>query len=349
MSDLTKIIDAASPDRRSSSGMSGRILVARRDAPVPSEHTDLSNVVPFARPGGKRVDASFPLPAIAAEDRPAPSPLESGPVRRVALLTSSLVLHVAPLALFLLSAPAPVASIGAEVFSVEVTFGANTAAGLATVPGEQEVQVAAPAEDQKAEQSLTERTTVATVMPQDVPVASQDTAPEVKEQRPETPTAEVRPQEQQTETSTEPPVPQIKTALTAEERKRIDAPTQKDAAKQEQSAAAVPTDTASGIGHGRSDITADIAAKYNGSVATHLTRHLQYPAAARRAGAKGVATVVFTVDGGGHVTSVTLESSSGFASLDQEAVATVRRASPFPAPPVGHAGNFTVPVRFNVR
>jgi hypothetical protein len=37
------------------------------------------------------------------------------------------------------------------------------------------------------------------------------------------------------------------------------------------------------------------------------------------------------------------------ASLDQEVEAMVRRASPFPAPPAGHAMTFTVPVSFQLR
>jgi hypothetical protein len=44
-----------------------------------------------------------------------------------------------------------------------------------------------------------------------------------------------------------------------------------------------------------------------------------------------------------------LAHSAGIASLDQEVQAMVRRASPFPAPPAGHAMTFTVPVSFQLR
>jgi protein TonB len=44
--------------------------------------------------------------------------------------------------------------------------------------------------------------------------------------------------------------------------------------------------------------------------------------------------------------------SSGAAALDEEALALLRRAEPFPAPPaelVGPQVNLTVPIRFNLR
>jgi protein TonB len=49
------------------------------------------------------------------------------------------------------------------------------------------------------------------------------------------------------------------------------------------------------------------------------------------------------------VTRVSLVSGTGFASLDQEATAMVRRASPFPPPPDGRPLNFTAPVSFRVQ
>ena len=323
----------------------GTPLVATRDAFISSSFADLSNVVPFARSDrhvGKT--PAFPLPAITVEDRPAPSLPGSSVYLRVAVLAASLMMHGALLAIFW-NTPVPVASIGTEIISIQVTLGATTAAGLAAVPSEHEVQVAVPAEDQKPQESATDPTSViATALPQDVPIAPRETTLEVKEQKPEIPTSEQRPQEQQAEIATEHPVPQIKTAVTADEQRRIDAPTREELVNK-QNAAAVPTDAASGVGRGRSDLSAN----YDGSVAAHLTRHKQYPVAARKARAQGVATVTFTVDSSGRVTSVKLESSSGIAPIDHEVVAMVRRASPFPAPPDGQARNFTVPVRFSLR
>jgi len=47
----------------------------------------------------------------------------------------------------------------------------------------------------------------------------------------------------------------------------------------------------------------------------------------------GVATVRFTVGGGGALMAVELAASSGNPALDRLALRTVRNAAPFPAPP----------------
>ena len=114
------------------------VLVARRGDPSQSAVTDLSNVVPFAR--RRAVETEFPLAPIAAADRPASSQPDFGVGRRIALLTGSLMLHGLLLAMFW-QEPAPLASIGVESMSVEITLGATHAAGLAPQPGEQEVAV----------------------------------------------------------------------------------------------------------------------------------------------------------------------------------------------------------------
>jgi protein TonB len=88
---------------------------------------------------------------------------------------------------------------------------------------------------------------------------------------------------------------------------------------------------------------------YYGLVAAHLARYKQYPSDARSRGEQGTATVSFRLDGSGRVSSVSLQRGSGSASLDRESVATVGRASPFPAPPSGQAISFSVPLSFRIR
>ena len=83
-------------------------------------------------------------------------------------------------------------------------------------------------------------------------------------------------------------------------------------------------------------------------MSAHLRRHQQYPADARSRGEQGTATVSFSLDGGGRVTSERLVRGSGIASIDQEVQAMVRRSSPFPAPPSGRGASFTVPVSFRL-
>jgi protein TonB len=51
----------------------------------------------------------------------------------------------------------------------------------------------------------------------------------------------------------------------------------------------------------------------------------------------------------GSVTSARIAKGTGAAVLDQEMLAMVRRASPFPTSPDGQPKSFTVPVHFSVQ
>ncbi len=64
-----------------------------------------------------------------------------------------------------------------------------------------------------------------------------------------------------------------------------------------------------------------------------------------RAKAPEGAVVSFTVTAGGGLGSVSLARSSGRARFDQEALAVVRRAAPFPKPPPGAQRRFTITLR----
>ena len=71
----------------------------------------------------------------------------------------------------------------------------------------------------------------------------------------------------------------------------------------------------------------------------------RYPSSAK--GASGAATISFAIDRSGRLVSARLVGSSGSPALDAEAVAIVRRSSPFPPPPAGVAGgHFSKPVNF---
>ena len=50
---------------------------------------------------------------------------------------------------------------------------------------------------------------------------------------------------------------------------------------------------------------------------------------------RGDGVLVFNVDIKGNLTRIGILQSSGFADLDAEALAAVRRAAPFPPPPRG--------------
>jgi periplasmic protein TonB len=302
--------------------------------------TDLSKIVTFGRE--RHQSGTLLPPSIDAAVRPAPPDarrgLMMGVARGVALVAASLLLHGALLAMFW-HAPRPMASIGIEAMTVEITLGATEAAGLARVSGEQEV-IAPGAEPTR---KSTEPSRVTTAMAQSVPVAAQDAAPPTEpREQPLEPSAAAADATASTQRSPE----MIAVQLVAPAPVRASAPTAPIAAQQQPVAAtATPADSASGVGRGRSDN----AANYAGMVSAHLNRHQQYLAAARSPGVQGVVSVSFSIDGDGQVTSVQLAKRSGNPAIDQAAVATVHRASPFPRPDDGRGRHFTVRVRFVLR
>jgi protein TonB len=84
---------------------------------------------------------------------------------------------------------------------------------------------------------------------------------------------------------------------------------------------------------GQSLVAAQIQASWQRAVSKHLNRHKRYPEAARRQRLHGSATVRFVLDRSGQVVLSEIIKSSGAPVLDEEALATVKRASPVPVPP----------------
>jgi len=92
-------------------------------------------------------------------------------------------------------------------------------------------------------------------------------------------------------------------------------------------------------------------ATWQGSVRAHLALFKRYPLLAQRRGEEGVAQVRFVMDHAGRVVSVVLIGGSGHTDLDQEALAWIQRAQPFPAPPpeMGQGPvELLVPLRFEL-
>ena len=93
-------------------------------------------------------------------------------------------------------------------------------------------------------------------------------------------------------------------------------------------------------------------ASWHRTIALQIERHKGYPPAARARHQTGVVKLSFAIDRAGRVVSSRIVQSSGVAALDQETLATVQRAQPFPPPPPNLPGenfDFTVPIRFNIR
>ncbi len=88
-------------------------------------------------------------------------------------------------------------------------------------------------------------------------------------------------------------------------------------------------------------------ANWQQALVTRLTRFQRYPKQA--GGATGVVSLGFSIDRQGRVVDSRIIKSSGSATLDAEAQALVKRASPFPPPPaeVPDADlSFVVPIRY---
>lgn len=334
------------------------MVSAARDLISSSGYT--GNVIPFMRPRAATHAPEIALPTDAA--RLPTTGAARDRMRLLAFAALSLAVHAGLFAAFWRD-PVPLASIGVEVMSIEIVVGATAPAGVAQAPGENEVQAAAAPEPQQPEPPR-EPEQLATVQPQDVPVAPEEKAPEQtaksetpaenvvtetpkrEEEKPpevtrETELALTPPPQEEKPKKAQPPKP-AQNAAPAKERRRIEAPTKEQSTKPAKASA--PSAAANNVGVGRSDADSN----YAGLVSAHLRRHQQYPSEARSRGDQGTAKVSFSLDGGGRVTSSNLVRGSGIASIDQEVQAMVRRSSPFPAPPSGRGVSFTVPVSFRL-
>ena len=73
-----------------------------------------------------------------------------------------------------------------------------------------------------------------------------------------------------------------------------------------------------------------------------IQKNITYPRVARQMGWQGKVTVSFLILNDGRISNIKVKQSSGKDILDNNAVETIKRASPFPPPPV--KAEITVPV-----
>jgi protein TonB len=100
------------------------------------------------------------------------------------------------------------------------------------------------------------------------------------------------------------------------------------------------------------EVTAAEANAWHQGIFAQIQRHKAYPSTARARGERGVVQVAFSIDRQGHLVASRVAKASGFAALDQAAIATLENAQPFPPPPADMPGeqfSFTVPVAFSIR
>ena len=96
---------------------------------------------------------------------------------------------------------------------------------------------------------------------------------------------------------------------------------------------------------------ADAMATWEAQLRAHLERYKRYPRDARMRGEAGEAVLRFVIDRDGHVLSSAVTRSSGFATLDDETLEMLRRATPLPPMPPEIQDPqkvFTIPVQFGL-
>jgi protein TonB len=97
---------------------------------------------------------------------------------------------------------------------------------------------------------------------------------------------------------------------------------------------------------GAARVSPSALASWKGDLMAQLNRHKRYPSGSS---SSGTATIAFSINRAGEVTSARLAHSSGDSALDQEAVSLPKRASPLPKPPDGVTSNsiaLTVPIHY---
>jgi protein TonB len=105
-------------------------------------------------------------------------------------------------------------------------------------------------------------------------------------------------------------------------------------------AAAAPRNTA---------VPPGVRASWEGSVAAQLRRAQRYPSGARARNEQGAVTLSFSLNRNGGVLAEHIVRGSGYPELDQEVLAMVQRAQPFPPfpPEMTQARiDLAVPIRF---
>ncbi|MDR1608832.1 MAG: energy transducer TonB [Deltaproteobacteria bacterium] len=107
-----------------------------------------------------------------------------------------------------------------------------------------------------------------------------------------------------------------------------------------------------GVGGGTGRGNPDLLSAYKSQISRRLNQYKKYPTAAMSRGLKGVVKVSFRVNANGRVSIARMVASSGFAVLDDEALALLKRCSPFPPIPKDLGLNdldLSVPISFTAR
>jgi protein TonB len=102
---------------------------------------------------------------------------------------------------------------------------------------------------------------------------------------------------------------------------------------------------------GASASVARVQAAWEKAFSAHLNRFKRYPDKARARSSQGDVVVEFTIDRAGGLVASRIVQSSGSSALDEEVLALLQRASPFPSLPDHISGatyNCIMPVKFRM-
>lgn len=100
----------------------------------------------------------------------------------------------------------------------------------------------------------------------------------------------------------------------------------------------IPVFPAPAAGKSKENTNKTTVSKYTKAQFSHIQQGIQnlinYPRTARRMGWEGRVLLEFIVCEDGTVKNITIVESSGFNALDKNAVAAIKKAAPFPIPPI---------------
>ncbi|SFG34199.1 protein TonB [Novosphingobium sp. CF614] len=95
-------------------------------------------------------------------------------------------------------------------------------------------------------------------------------------------------------------------------------------------------------------LSSDASQSWEARLLAHLEQYRRFPARARAARQQGTVQIRFRMNRAGSILTASVQRSSGFATLDQAALDTLKRAQPLPAIPKGRPDEIelTIPVEF---
>lgn len=202
--------------------------------------------------------------------------------------------------------------------------------------------------------------TVETVEVEETPPEAQELPPDVAEVPPDvTPEVALPPEQTVTAREIEEPKPVARKPEPKPKRETPRKP-EREPVKREarkpppsQAPSSVGGRAGGSMGVSSSAGSARAAADYGRRLHALLAAQKRYPAAAQAQKMQGRAVIRFTVNRAGNVVSQSISQSSGYAILDQELQAMLRRAAggfpPMPADMAGGSKTYTVPMSFSFR